>query len=47
VIVYEDGDNVVVSAVKPSVMMQSIGNPDLDGVAKHIETLLERVIDRI
>ncbi len=47
VIVYEDGETVTISAVRPTVMLKAIGNSDLDGVAKHIENLLKRVVDRI
>jgi len=47
VIVYEDGASVTVSAVRPTVMLKSIGNSELDGVAKHIEALLKRVVDRV
>ncbi len=48
VIVYENEDGVIqVSAVKPTVAMSMIDNPNLDGLAKRIEASLQNMIDKI
>lgn len=47
VIVYEKEDKVFVSAIRPSVAMAMIDNPDLATVAEDIETRLKSVIDMV
>jgi len=47
VIVYEKGDRVVVSAIKPVVAMQMVDNPRLEEIAQDVETQLKQVIDSI
>ncbi len=47
VIVYEDGGDVVVSAVNPALMMSVVQNPELDDVARDVQARLERVIAAI
>jgi len=48
VIVYEDETGAVrVGAIRPSVAMATIDNPDLNNLAKNIETILARVISKI
>lgn len=44
VIVYEDGDDIVVSAINPEMMMDFIQNPEMEAVADHIGTKLQRMI---
>lgn len=47
VIVYEDGDEVVVSAIDPIVMFSIIDRPDVAPVAEEVKNLLTKVIDTI
>ncbi len=48
VIIYEDEANVVhVGAVKPSSAMSMFGNPELNELAKNVESMLERVISKV
>ncbi|MFB6081656.1 MAG: DUF302 domain-containing protein [Halanaeroarchaeum sp.] len=44
VVVYEDGDDVVVEAVDPSVLIGVTGNDDLDGIATDIDDRFDRVL---
>ncbi len=44
VIVYEDGDDIVVSAINPEMMMDFVQNPEMDAVADHVGTKLQRMI---
>jgi uncharacterized protein (DUF302 family) len=44
VIVYEAGDKTVVAAIRPTVAMQMIDNPDLRPVAVQVEQALWKVI---
>lgn len=45
VIVYEDGGNVFVSAILPSVAMQMVENPALADIAGQVEEKLKRAVD--
>ncbi len=47
VIVYEDGDIVVVSAIVPTVAMSVADIPELAEVAREVEDKLKKVIDNI
>ncbi|NPU84450.1 MAG: DUF302 domain-containing protein [Syntrophaceae bacterium] len=47
VIVYERGDKMVLSIVKPTVAMQMIDNEELRPVAVFIEEKLKRVFDAV
>lgn len=47
VIVYEKEGKVFVSAIRPSVAMAMIDNPDLAAVAQGIEMRLKSVIDMV
>ncbi|MEJ2647371.1 MAG: DUF302 domain-containing protein [Sedimentisphaerales bacterium] len=47
VIVYEKNDHVVVSAIKPTVAMQTIDNQELKTIAEDIETKLKNFIESI
>ncbi len=47
VIVYERGGKVIVGAIRPTVAMQMIDNPDLKRIAKDIERRLKQVIDSL
>lgn len=47
VIVYERGDNTVLSIVKPMVAMQMIDNEELRPVAAFIEEKLKKVFDAV
>ena len=42
--VAEDGDDIVVSAVNPEMLMGFVQNPEMDAVADHIGTKLQRMI---
>lgn len=44
VVVYERDGRAVVSAIRPTVAMQMIDNPDLEKIAEDIEAKLESVI---
>ena len=44
VIVYEDGDESVVSAVDPIVMLGVVNNPAVDPIAQEVASRLQRVI---
>lgn len=47
VIVYEHDGKVVVGAIKPTVAMEMIDNPDLRRIAKDTERRLKQVIDSL
>lgn len=47
VIVYNEGEGVVVSAISPTVAMGIIENPELLKIANDVEDLLEKVIEEI
>ncbi|HIH94949.1 TPA: DUF302 domain-containing protein [Methanosarcina acetivorans] len=47
VIVYADGDETVVSAIRPKEMFKLVENKELIGIADEIEERLERVIANI
>lgn len=47
VIVYADGDETVVSAIRPKEMFKLVENKELVGIADEIEERLERVIANI
>ncbi len=47
IIVYENREKeIIVSAIKPSLAMQTIGNADLNSIATEIEKKLESVINK-
>ena len=43
--VYEDGENVKVSTLKPTQLLGLFNRPELDPVAEEVETTLVRIID--
>jgi uncharacterized protein (DUF302 family) len=47
VIIYEKGDRTVISAIKPTVAMKMIDNPELDAIAKFIEAKLKIAFDAV
>lgn len=47
VVVYEDGDDVVVSAIDPSEMLSVVDNPALDPIAAEIGASLDRVLNSL
>ena len=47
VIVYEEGGEVFVSAVRPTVAMKVVGNPSLAEVGKTVEEKLKKVVDAV
>jgi len=47
VIVYERDGKAVVAAIRPTVAMQMIDNPDLRRIAKDVERRLRHVIDSL
>jgi uncharacterized protein (DUF302 family) len=47
VIVQERTDGVEVSAVDPIASMQATANPELKGVAEHIQAKLKSVIEHL
>ena len=47
VIVYEKGDKVIVSAIKPTAAMQMIDNAKLNKIAEDVETKIKQVIDTL
>lgn len=47
VIVYEDENKILVSAILPTVAMGMVNNPSLIDAAKTVEEKLKRVIDQI
>jgi uncharacterized protein (DUF302 family) len=47
IIVYEKGSKVVIAAIKPTVAMQTIGNPQLKKIAADVEKQIKQVIETI
>lgn len=47
VVVYEDGDEVVVAAVDPGELLSVVDNEALDPIAAEVEERLERVLDAV
>jgi len=47
VIVYESDGKTTVAAIRPTVAMQMIDNPDLRRIAKDVERRLKHVIDSL
>jgi len=47
VIVYEKGDGVVVSALKPSVAFSIIDNKNLEPLAQEVEEIMKKVINNL
>ena len=47
VIVYEDGDGSVVSAINPMTAMGVVDNPDLKPIAEQVEAKLNNVINSL
>lgn len=46
VIVYESDGKVFVSAMRPSAVLSIVENPDVDAVAKDVEEMVVRALDR-
>lgn len=46
-IVYEEGNGVVVAAIKPTIAMQSTNNEALRGIAEQVEEKLEKVLQSL
>jgi uncharacterized protein (DUF302 family) len=47
VVVYEEGDGCVVSAMDPTKAMQLVPHPELEAVAKEARAKLERVLHQV
>lgn len=47
VIVYEEGDGCVVSAMDPISAMKLVPNPELEAVAKEVRAKMERVLQQV
>lgn len=47
VIVYEEGDGSVVSAIDPVAAMGVVDNPELEPIAKEVQAKLKRVVDSL
>ncbi len=47
VIVYEEGNHVVISAIKPTIAMQMIDNAELKEIASNVETKIKHAMDSI
>jgi uncharacterized protein (DUF302 family) len=47
VIVYEKADKTVVAAIRPTVAMQMIDNPELQSIAEQVERALRKVIESL
>ena len=47
VIVYEEGDGAVVSAIDPIAAMGVVGNPELESIAEQVNTKLKGVINSL
>jgi uncharacterized protein (DUF302 family) len=47
VVVYESDGKAIVAAIRPTVAMQMIDNPDLRRIAKDVERRLKHVIDSL
>ena len=46
-IVYENGDSVVVAAIKPTIAMQSTNNQALRGIAEQVEEKLGKILQSL
>lgn len=47
VIVYEDGEETLVSVIKPTVMLSIVENKELDPIAEEIEAKLKRALTKV
>ena len=47
VVVYEKAGKTVVAAIRPTVAMQMIDNPDLHSIAEEVERSLEKVVESL
>jgi uncharacterized protein (DUF302 family) len=47
VIVYEEGDGSVISAIDPVAAMGVVDNPELEPIAKEVQAKLKRVVDSL
>ena len=47
VIVYESGEETVISVIKPTVAMQMVQNSELRQIAKKVEAQLKKVFDSV
>ena len=47
IIIYEKEGKTFVAAIRPTIQMQKINNPQLGPIAVHVEEKLKRVIDSI
>jgi uncharacterized protein (DUF302 family) len=47
VIIYEEDNKTYVAAIVPTVAMNMVENPDLESIAKEVESKLKKVIDSI
>ncbi|MBI5457848.1 DUF302 domain-containing protein [Candidatus Kaiserbacteria bacterium] len=47
VVVYEESGEVFVSAIRPTVAMEVVGNPSLADVGKTVEEKLKKVVDAV
>ena len=47
VVVYEDIDKVVVSAIRPTIAMQMIENSNIEKLAVDVEQKLQKVLERL
>ena len=47
VIIYERGNKIVLSIVRPTVAMQMIANPTLRSTAENVEVKLKKVFDAV
>ena len=47
VIIYERGNKIVLSIIRPTVAMQMIANPALRSIAENVEVKLQNVFDAV
>ncbi len=47
VIIYEKGNKIVLSIIRPTVAMQMIANPALRSIAENVEVKLKKVFDAV
>jgi uncharacterized protein (DUF302 family) len=47
IIIYEKGNHVVISAIKPTIAMQMIDNPELNKIAINVEAKIKHAFDDI
>ena len=47
VIIYERGNKIVLSIIRPTVAMQMIANPALRSIAENVEVKLKKVFDAV